>query len=186
MPGFICVWQTYGGSNRVLFTLHLSQKLCVGMTRCTGRCTGQPTNLRYLWGVSFCHAAKFWYLNGGWFLIFLEHCLSGAGTLSLAWSPSSTESGLVNQVGSGLISLCCFDGEVRCAFQSTSSETVGQHMHSSLLALEWIHYYQLHPQNCCLHPAPGYGLISNRTFLCRAWLCPSLSMGCTTYTGRFG
>ena len=52
MPGIICVWETGDGLSRVLFTLYLSWKLCAGMTRCTGRCKGQPINLRYWEG---CH-----------------------------------------------------------------------------------------------------------------------------------
>ena len=54
MPGIICVWQTCDGSSRVLFTLYLTRKLCADTTRCTGSCTGQPTNLRYQEG---CHFA---------------------------------------------------------------------------------------------------------------------------------
>ena len=46
--------------------------------------------------VSFCHAAKFQNLNGSWFIIFLELYFSGAGTSSLAWSPSFVECRLVN------------------------------------------------------------------------------------------
>ena len=47
MSGIVCVWKTFDGLSRVFFTLYLSWKLCAGMTRCTGRYTGQPTNLRY-------------------------------------------------------------------------------------------------------------------------------------------
>ena len=54
MPRIISVWQICDGLSRVLFTLYLSQKLCVGMTRCAGRCTGQSTCLRYQEG---CHLA---------------------------------------------------------------------------------------------------------------------------------
>ena len=54
MPEIVCAWQTCDGSSRVLFTLYHSQKLCAGRTRCTGRCTVQPTNLRYQEG---CHFA---------------------------------------------------------------------------------------------------------------------------------
>ena len=54
MPEIVCVWQTCDGLSRVLFTLYHSWKLCAGTTRCTGRCTGQPTYLRYQEG---CHFA---------------------------------------------------------------------------------------------------------------------------------
>ena len=67
---------------------------------------------KVLGGVSFCHAATFWYLSGSWFLIFLELCHSGAGASSLAQSPSSTESGLVNLLVSGL-TVCHYFGSVQ-------------------------------------------------------------------------
>ena len=54
MPRIIWVWQTCDGLSRVLFTLYLLWKLYAGMTRCTGRCTGQTTSLRYQEG---CHFA---------------------------------------------------------------------------------------------------------------------------------
>ena len=58
---------------------------------------------------SFYHTVKFWYLHGGWFLVFFRLHLSRTGPLSLTWSPSSVESGLVDPVSSGSTSLHCFD-----------------------------------------------------------------------------
>ena len=55
---------------------------------------------------------KFWYINGSWFLIFLELCLSEAGTPSSAWIPTSVESGLVNLVGLQSFGSHCFDDEL--------------------------------------------------------------------------
>ena len=58
-------------------------------------------------GVSFCHTAKFCYLNGSWFLLFLEFCHSGTGVVSSALSPSFMGSELVDLVESGLFSSHC-------------------------------------------------------------------------------
>ena len=73
----------------------------------------RPTNISKAPGRTlFCHNAKFWYFHRSWFLIFLELHHSGTGVSSSAWSPSSTESGLVGPVDPGSTSLCCFDGDL--------------------------------------------------------------------------
>ena len=111
MPRIICVWQTCAGSCRVLFTLYLSQKPVCSHDMMY-RQMHRPTHQSKVPGrVSFCNTAKFQYLNGSWFLIFLELHLSGAGASSLAWSPSSMESVLGNPVSSGSTSSHCFDGK---------------------------------------------------------------------------
>ena len=96
MPEIICVWQTF--DVRLTKTVYKHERMCRQMHRATQRC-------KALGRVSFCHAAKFWYLHESWFLVFLVLWLSGAGASLLAWCPSSTESGLVDLVGSGSTSL---------------------------------------------------------------------------------
>ena len=109
MPEIICVWAVMVWVecfNTVLVTKAVNRhdKMCKQMHRSTHK-SKVPGR------VSFCHGAKFQYLNRSWFLIFLELCLREAGSSLLAWSPSSTESGLVNPVNSGSTSLHCSDGE---------------------------------------------------------------------------
>ena len=50
MPGIMCVWQIYGGLNRVYFP----QRPCVHMRWCKGRCIGQLKYWRHWEG---CHFA---------------------------------------------------------------------------------------------------------------------------------
>ena len=166
------------------FMLYSPWKLCTGMTWCAGKCTGQPTYQRY-WGG--CHFSIL--QNSGTSMELVLHFswahLSGADASLSAWSPSSPESGLVNLVGPGLTALHCFDGElgmpssqlsVGWSTSKTSSACgtgVGLLLLSPSTALSQLSCSRL-------------WLMGNRKFLYRVWLHPSLSMGCTTYTGEFG
>ena len=146
----------------------------------------KPSHISMAQGrISFCNAAKFWYLNGSWFLIFLELCLSGAGMSSSAWNPSSMESGLVYPFFPGPTSLHCFDSELGMpssqlsAGQLTSNASsacgtgVGSLIPSPSIAFSHSSCSRL-------------WLMGNGKFQCRVQLYPSPSMGYTTYTGKFG
>ena len=110
MPKMLCVWQTCDGSSRVSSHCTPHKTAYRHMMMC--RQMHWPTQILKAPGrILFHHTAKFQYLHGGWFLIFLGLCLSGTCVSLLAWSPSSVESGLVNLVRSGLTGLCCFDSE---------------------------------------------------------------------------
>ena len=60
--------------------------------------------------MSLCHNVKFWYLQGGWFLIILELYLSGTGVSLSAHSPS-LGSVLFDMVEPGSKGSCCSEGE---------------------------------------------------------------------------
>ena len=146
----------------------------------------RPTHISKVQGrMSFCHTAKFQYPSGSWFLIFLELCLSGEGTSSsLAWSPSSLESGLVDPVGPGLTSLYCFEGEVGMpsgwllARQLTGNTSPAHDTGVGLLLSS--------PSTVFSHSSCSrLWLMGNRKFQCRVWLGPSLSMGCDIYNVKF-
>ena len=83
MPELVCAWQTCDGLSRMFHIVHLTKTVFRHDMMC--RHMHRWIHISKVKGrVSFCHAAKFWYLNGSWFLIFRQLCLSGAGTSSLA------------------------------------------------------------------------------------------------------
>ena len=142
----------------------VSGRLVLVWEECCLHCTFMKTDKMHrpthqskvLGGVSFCHAAKFQYLNGSWFLIFLELYLSEASVLSLAWSPSSTESRLVDRVSSGLTSFHCFSSEWGVL---SSLLLVGQSASNASSSCD-TRVDSLPLASCtsfCLHSAPGYG-----------------------------
>ena len=110
MPKIIGLWQTHDGLSRV--SLHgTPHENCVMHTKMCRQMPSPTHILKETGRLLFHHTAKFWYLHGSWFLIFLGMHLSGTGILPLVWSPSSVESGMIDPVGSGLTSLHCFDSE---------------------------------------------------------------------------
>ena len=155
MPMIICVWQTCDGLSRVLFSLYLLKTVC-RHDKMYNHMHRPPDQSKILGWVPFCHAAKFQYLNGSWFLIFLEIHHSRAGASLLPWSPSSTESRMVNPVSSRPTSSCCFDSEQGMLSGQLS---VGQLAGNASFFCD-TRVDSLPLASCTdfhLHPAPGYG-----------------------------
>ena len=183
MPKIICVWQACDGLNRVSSRC-ISPKMVYRHDMMCRQMHKATNILRALGRMLFCHNAKFWYLHGSWFLIFLEPHLNAAGTSASACSPSSMESWLVDPVSPGLTSLHSFDSDLGMPssqllvswLTGNASSTCGT-MVGLLLHL---------PDSIFTFFCSKLWQMGNRKCQCRVQLCPSLSMGCTTYTCKCG
>ena len=100
---------------------------------------------------------------------FFELHISGAGTSLLAWSPSSTESGLVNPVSSWLTSSCCFGCKKGVLFSQLSVGELAANASSSFDT----RVDSLPQASCTAFLPPSCSrlwLMGNRKFQCRVQL----------------